>query len=248
MVVYPPFTVLALLANPQPRSSPRTMGLFSSAPSDTSALGGSTPDVLSGQGALCPLLPGRIPIFLPTVIGLRLLKRFFPSLGRPTDVDHRSSSNATPYRPDGASAAWSGGSAPYQAYTNGSAKSGFAGSDGTGPFGRRTAAQFVGGAWQQQPSAYQAQPYAANPRSTAPIAPPPKRGTGGAADGVRGSSTSNLTTGSALTSPQRHRSSVMIGQGTNRDTAAQLSPQEASAVVNSTPVRIGPPPKGKKSD
>ncbi|CAO1634991.1 unnamed protein product [Parajaminaea phylloscopi] len=240
MLIYPPFTVLALLANPQPQSSPKTSSSHATTPSS----GSSGFDVLSGKGTLSPLLPGRIPIFMPTVILCRLLKRFV--LPRPrTDNVH-----------DDKRSSMSGGLSQWTSYT--SHTNGFGGAPQ-----RRTAAQFVGGVWQQQQQYHSGQgppqygwgsSQSPPPRQqpAAPVPPPPKRSQAPLSNAATSSSHAGIHTSShpAATSlsPQRHRAPSTTGGGGGPPLRTPgTSPQEAAMKVNPT-VRVGPPPKGKKAD
>lgn len=167
MAVYPFFTVLALMAQPQPRSIP---GAGTAPPStnvfaDTSYEDRKRETSLPAGSELSPFLPGRIPFFLPTVVLYRLVMKWAP-LERIEDewtADQKPNGGYTGYSRS-ASPAFANGATSiamcrgpsYGTMSDGqgvysSATSSTEGGPGLMSGGRRTAAQVVGGAWNASP-------------------------------------------------------------------------------------------------
>lgn len=131
MAVYPFYVVLALLARPESRSVP--------AGSTLTPISGTSAKFAGMQGVppgttLSSFLPARIPIFLPTVLLYRFVMRFAPR-----DPDEAGEHG---YSMHGGLA---GEKSPAYSSAFGSAD-------------RRTAAQFVGGAWAAGGNVGSAQP------------------------------------------------------------------------------------------
>ncbi|PWN25949.1 hypothetical protein BDZ90DRAFT_54608 [Jaminaea rosea] len=197
MAIYPFCTVLALLANPLPRSSEGSKG---------------------GSAAGTPksaFLPARIPLFLPTAILYRIAMRFAPPAGSDVAYLEQSASRyggrGAPHQSFGAAmagktpgvAAYGGGTGGAAGFYSGGPAyggqgsvngmgygqdastingwaGGAAGTMGNGgaasggpALGRRTAAQFVGGVWQGQGQAQQASRWGAGPNGAAQQAQQP---------------------------------------------------------------------------
>ncbi|PWN24232.1 hypothetical protein BCV69DRAFT_23786 [Microstroma glucosiphilum] len=150
MAVYPFYVVLALLARPEPRSA--------SAGSTLTPISGTSDKFMGSESVpagttLSSFLPARIPIFLPTVVLYRLVMRFAPR-DSGDEGDHGRSIHGS----------LAGEKSP--AYS-----SAFGSTD------RRTAAQFVGGAWAAGGNVGAAQPIWGGQASAwnqqAPQPPPP---------------------------------------------------------------------------
>ncbi|EPQ32062.1 uncharacterized protein PFL1_00260 [Pseudozyma flocculosa PF-1] len=126
MLVFPFCTVLAMLANPQPRiSASGSSSTFSPDPSSAASNHDST-------GPLSVFLPGRLPVFWPTIKLHRLVLRTFPALA---DVPQTATSKAFER------------SYAYSRVASGGIGIPGGGMGGVGAPSGRTAAQLVGGIW-----------------------------------------------------------------------------------------------------
>ncbi|KAN0066511.1 hypothetical protein ACQY0O_000605 [Thecaphora frezii] len=126
MLVFPFCTVLAMLASPQPKVAASSSSSSFSPNPDIG--GGGNGDLCVSCGPLSVLLPGRLPIFWPTIQLHRLILRIFPKLAEvPTSATSKAFER----------------SYAYGRAASGGAPTGI----GMGGAPGRTAAQLVGGIW-----------------------------------------------------------------------------------------------------